>query len=69
VNSKPESFSDDSAQVTPEIRATAAEWSRRRSAGLSARQLEEFRRWLAADSCHAAALAKASTAADDCDWM
>ncbi len=51
------------------MRATAAEWSRRSAAGLSAPQREEFRRWLAADPRHGAALAQVRPAADDCDWM
>lgn len=52
-----------------DIGVVAADWIRRRDAGMTSPERNEFRRWLAADPRHRAAFAKLNSKGDDCDWM
>lgn len=51
----------------PPLRESAAEWARRRAAGLSAAERERLEQWLAADGRHRAALAGVE-GRDELDW-
>lgn len=52
-----------------DIGDVAADWIRRRDAGMTAPERIEFLRWLEADPRHCAAFAKLNSNGDDCDWM
>lgn len=60
-------ISPDRPEAEPPARDVAAEWSRRRAAGLSAAERESLQRWLAADRRHRLALASVE-GSDELDW-
>lgn len=54
--------------MTPDPQTKAIDWLARRDAGLSVREREQFRAWLAADPRHAAAFAAVDSAQTELDW-